>query len=293
MSAPRPSAVTVPDLIQMKARGEKIAMLTAYDYPTARRLDEAGADILLVGDSLGMVVLGYPSTLPVTMDEMIHHTKAVVRGASRSLVVADMPYLSYQVSVREAVRNAGRFVQEAGARAVKLEGGRKRVGVIRAIRNAEIPVMGHVGLTPQSVHDFGGFRIQGRSAAAARSILDDALAIEAAGAFAIALEGIPAELAALITERVEIPTIGIGAGPRCDGQVLVIHDLLGITEGALPSFVRKYADLGAAIRDASARFVGDVRAGRFPADTECHHLKPEVLAQVRRGLETARRRWRS
>ena len=294
MSGPRPCPVCVPDLLKMKQRGEKIAMLTAYDFPTARRLDEAGADILLVGDSLGMVVLGYESTLPVTMDEMIHHSKAVVRGTQRALVVADMPYLSYHHSLRDAVRHAGRFIQEAGAKGIKVEGGRKRVRAIRAIRDAEIPVMGHVGLTPQSVHEFGGFKVQGKSAEAARSILEDALALEEAGVFSIVLEGIPAELAGMITERLTVPTIGIGAGPACDGQVLVIHDLLGFTEGHVPSFARKYAEVGAVVREACRHFIEDVRGGKFPSEAESSHLKSDVLEEVREGLgPAARRQWRS
>ena len=294
MSGPRPCPVCVPDLLKMKQRGEKIAMLTAYDFPTARQLDAAGADILLVGDSLGMVVLGYESTLPVTMDEMIHHTKAVVRGTQRALVVADMPYLSYHLSLRDSVRHAGRFVQEAGAKAVKVEGGRKRVRAIRAIRHAEIPVMGHVGLTPQSVHEFGGFKVQGKSAAAARSILEDALALEDAGVFSVVVEGIPAELAGMITERLSVPTLGIGAGAACDGQVLVIHDLLGLTDGHVPSFVRKYAEVGATVREACRHFVEDVRGGKFPSEVESSHLKEEVLEEVRGGLgPAAKRQWRS
>jgi 3-methyl-2-oxobutanoate hydroxymethyltransferase len=294
MSGPRPGPVTVPDILRMKERGEKIVMLTAYDAPTARLLDSAGIDILLVGDSVGNVVLGYENTLPVTMDEMVHHTRAVARGASRALVVADMPYLSYHVSVRASVRNAGRLVQEAGARAVKIEGGRKRGRVIRAIRSAEIPVMGHVGLTPQSVHDFGGFKVQGRSAAAGRAVLEDALAVQDAGAFSVVLEGIPAELAALITEKLGIPSLGIGAGARCDGQVLVIHDLLGITPSPLPTFVRRYADLGDRIREAGVRFAADVREGSFPSEGESYHLSPEALDEIRTGWEgEARRRWRS
>jgi 3-methyl-2-oxobutanoate hydroxymethyltransferase len=238
--------------------------------------------------------LGYENTLPVTMEEMLHHTRAVVRGTSRALVVADMPYLSYHVSPRESVRNAGRLVQAAGARAVKIEGGRKRARVIRAIRDAEIPVMGHVGLTPQSVHDFGGFKVQGRSAAAARAVLEDALAVQEAGAFSVVLEGIPAELAALITEKLDLPTLGIGAGPACDGQVLVIHDLLGISPDPVPSFVRKYADLAGVIREAGTRFAADVRSGSFPAQSESYHWKPEAIEEIRAGFEAfARRRWRS
>jgi len=293
MSGPLPVPVTVPELLKMKQRGEKIAVLTAYDHPTARILDSAGADVLLVGDSLGMVVLGYDSTLPVTMEEMLHHTRAVARGATRSLVVGDMPYLSYQVSVREAVRNAGRFVQEAGARAVKVEGGRSRTRVIRAILDAEIPVMGHVGLTPQSVHRFGGYRVQGKDAAAGQAILDDALAVEEAGAFSVVLEGIPSELAGLITERLTIPTIGIGAGPACDGQVLVIHDILGLSPEPVPTFVRRYAEIGASIREACTRFIADVRGGTFPSEKESYHLKPEALTELESKLDPGRRSWKS
>jgi 3-methyl-2-oxobutanoate hydroxymethyltransferase len=278
----------------MKQRGERIAMLTAYDFPMARAVDAAGADILLVGDSLGMVVLGYDSTLPVTMEEMLHHTRAVARGAARGLVVADMPYLSYHISSEESVRNAGRFIQEAGAKAVKVEGGRKRAAVIRAIRDAEIPVMGHVGLTPQSIHDFGGFKLQGKSVEAARAILEDALAVEEAGAFAVVLEGIPAELGALITQRLGIPTLGIGAGAACDGQVLVLHDLIGWTEGHVPSFARRYADVGETIREASRRFIEDIRDGRFPAEAESVHLKQEVAEALRSAGDAAgKRQWKS
>jgi len=281
-------------LIKMKERGERIAMLTAYDFPSARQIDAAGADLLLVGDSLGMVVLGYDSTLPVTMNEMIHHTKAVVRGTERGLVVGDMPYLSYHLGLRDAVRNAGRFIQEAGAKAVKVEGGRKRARIVRAIREAEIPVMGHVGLTPQSVHDLGGFKIQGRDAASALAILEDALALEDAGVFSVVLEGIPAQLAAAITRRLSVPTLGIGAGAGCDGQVLVAHDLLGLTAGRVPSFVRRYAEVGDAVRDACRRFVEDVRSGAFPGESEATHLKPEVWEELRPHLQAdPKRLWRS
>lgn len=293
MSGPRSGPVRIPDLSIMKRRGEKIAMITAYDHPTARFLDEAGFDILLVGDSLGMVVLGYDSTLPVTMDEMLHHTRAVTRGTRHALVVGDMPFLSYQVSVEEAVRNAGRFVKEAGAQAVKVEGGGSRAAAIRAIREAEIPVMGHVGLTPQAVHRMGGFKVQGKDLSAAREVLEDALAVEEAGAFSIVLEGIPAELAARITERLRIPTLGIGAGANCDGQVLVVHDLLGLSGAEVPRFVRRYASLGPSIREACVRFIGDVRSGAFPAAEESYHLKPEILSELDAALEPVRRHWRS
>src|SRR5450631_457257 len=223
-----------------KLRGERITALTAYDYPTARLLDEAGIDIVLVGDSLGMVVLGYESTLPVTLDEMLHHTRAVRRGTRRALVVADMPYGTYHADTAEALRNAVRFVKEAGAEAVKIEGGERRLELIARLTEAEIPVMGHVGLTPQSVNALGGYRVQGKTPDAAEQLLRDARAVEAAGAFAIVLEGIPRELAAQITRELRIPTIGIGAGPECDGQILVLHDLIGLGSGHTPKFARRY-----------------------------------------------------
>ncbi|KAF0107737.1 MAG: 3-methyl-2-oxobutanoate hydroxymethyltransferase [Anaerolineaceae bacterium] len=250
---------------QKKARGEKIAVLTAYDYPSALTLDRAGMDCILVGDSLGMVVLGYENTLPVTMDEMIHHCRAVARGAKSALLIGDMPFLSYQVSVEEAVRNAGRFLQQGGMDAVKLEGGRERLDVVRAIVGAGIPVMGHLGLTPQSVHQLGGFRPQGRTAASAKRLLEDALLLEQAGCFSIVLESVPARLAELVSRRLSIPTIGIGAGAGCDGQVLVFHDLLGLFDRFTPKFVKQYAHLNAAMRSAFDEYIADVRAGRFPA----------------------------
>jgi 3-methyl-2-oxobutanoate hydroxymethyltransferase len=249
---------------QKKARRQPITMLTAYDYATALAVDRAGIDTILVGDSLGMVVLGYANTLPVTMEEMIHHAKAVARGAHAALLIGDMPFLSYQVSVSEAVRNAGRFLQEAGMDAVKLEGGRERTEAVEAITAAGIPVMGHLGLTPQSVHALGGFRTQGKTAAAAHRILDDALVLEKAGCFSLVLEKVPAQLARLISERLEIPTIGIGAGLSCDGQVLVTHDLLGLFDRFTPSFVRKYADLHGEMARAFAEYKADVEAGTFP-----------------------------
>jgi 3-methyl-2-oxobutanoate hydroxymethyltransferase len=266
---------TVPGIRAMKSKS-RIGMITAYDYPSARVADAAGADVLLVGDSLGMVVLGYPDTLSVTVDDMLHHTRAVVRGTKLSLIVADMPYLSYHVSVEEAVRNAGRFIQ-AGAHAVKVEGAKpSRIKTIEAILDAEIPVMGHIGLTPQSVNALGGFKLQGKNADDARRLIDEAVALEQAGCFAIVLEAVPSELAALITERITIPTIGIGAGPSCDGQVLVFHDLLGLYDGHTPKFVRKYAHLAQEMQTAIEAYLTDVREGTFPNDgSESFHMANE------------------
>lgn len=262
--------VTVPAIRAMKSR-QRIGMLTAYDYPSAKISDAAGADILLVGDSLGMVVLGYPDTLSVTVEDILHHTRAVVRGTQRALVVADMPYLSYHVSIEESVRNAGRFIQ-AGAHAVKVEGGKaSRIKTISAMLDAEIPVMGHIGLTPQSVNAFGGFKLQGKEADDARRLIDEALALEHAGCFSLVLECVPAELAAFITERLTIPTIGIGAGARCDGQVLVYHDVLGLYDGHTPKFVRKYAQAATDLQNALTHFLSDVREGSFPNDAESFH----------------------
>jgi len=262
--------VTAPQIRSMKGSA-RIGMLTAYDYPSAKIADAAGADIILVGDSLGMVVLGYPDTLSVTVDDMLHHTKAAARGAQRALVVGDMPYLSYHVSVEESVRNAGRFIH-AGAQAVKVEGGKpSRIKTIEAILDAEIPVMGHIGLTPQSVNALGGFKLQGKNADDARRLIDEALALEHAGCFSLVLECVPAELGAFITERLTIPTIGIGAGAQCDGQVLVYHDVLGLYDGHTPKFVRKYANLGADMQHALEHFLSDVRDGSFPAETESFH----------------------
>jgi 3-methyl-2-oxobutanoate hydroxymethyltransferase len=254
--------------------------LTAYDYPTARLLDEAGVEILLVGDSLGMVVLGYDSTLPVTLEEMLHHTRAVRRGTKRALLVADMPYGSFHVSIDESIRNAMRLVKEGGAEAVKIEGGERRIELIARLVEAEIPVMGHVGLTPQSVNALGGFRVQGKSADAARQLERDARAVESAGAFSVVLESVPRELAARITEKLRIPTIGIGAGPDCDGQVLVFHDLVGLTMGHKPKFARQYVDLGAEISRAAEAFCRDVRASSFPSDAESFHSPAELREQL-------------
>lgn len=260
--------ITVHDLRAWKAEGKRFAMLTAYDYPTARILDEAGIPVLLVGDSLAENVLGYETTLPVTMEEMLHHTRAVARGARAAMVVADMPFLSYQVSVEEGIRNAGRFVKEAGAHAVKLEG--PQLELTGRLVELGIPVMGHVGLTPQSVHGLGGYRVQGRGEEAARRLLDQALAIEKAGAFSIVLEAIPAELAREITARLQIPTIGIGAGPHCDAQVLVLTDLLGLSE-RVPKLAKAYADLRGAIATAARAFAKEVAAGAFPDEAHTYH----------------------
>lgn len=278
--------ITVPGLMQRKSsvagsnfHSQKISCLTAYDYPTARFLDEAGVDLLLVGDTLSMVVLGHETTLPVTLEEMLHHTRAVRRGVKRALVVGDMPYGSYHGDLADSVRNAVRFVKEAGAEAVKVEGGERRLELIARLTEAEIPVMGHVGLTPQSVNALGGFRVQGKTVDAAEHLLRDARAVEAAGAFAIVLEAVPRELAAQITLELRIPTVGIGAGPDCDGQILVIHDLLGLAFGQTPKFARKYANLGAIISKAVREYCEDVRGGTFPSDAESYHAVRDLREQ--------------
>jgi 3-methyl-2-oxobutanoate hydroxymethyltransferase len=263
--------VTVSSIRDREAPERPIAALTAYDYASARLADEAGMDIVLVGDSLAMVVLGYENTLPVTVDEMLHHMRAVARGAKRALLVADMPYMSYHAGVEEAVRNAGRFVKEGGAQAVKIEGGRKRLPAVRAILDAEVPVMGHIGLTPQSLHCMGGYKVQGRMLPEAQALLDDARALEEAGVFSLVLEGMPRELARDITRAVSVPTIGIGAGPDCDGQILVFHDVLGLSGKNSPKFARRYLEGFSAMKEALARYAGDVRAGKFPSDDESYH----------------------
>jgi len=276
--------VSVPDILSRKTVSSagssesqnKITCLTAYDYPTARLLDEAGVDVILVGDSLGMAVLGYDSTLPVTLDDMLHHLRAVRRGTQRALLVVDMPYGSFHVSIEDSVRNAMRLVKEGGAEAVKVEGGERRLELIHRLVEAEIPVMGHVGLTPQSVNAMGGFHVQGKSMDAARQVERDARAVQAAGGFAVVLESMPRELAAQITAQLRIPTIGIGAGPDCDGQVLVFHDLVGLTEGYTPKFVRRYANLSAEITRAVTEYCTDVRAGQFPSDAESYHSESEL-----------------
>jgi 3-methyl-2-oxobutanoate hydroxymethyltransferase len=257
--------ITPTALTHKKARGEPISMLTGYDYPTALALDQAGIDAILVGDSLGMVVLGYENTLPVNMEEMLHHCRAVARGAPSALLIGDMPFMSYQVSTEEAVRNAGRFLQEGGMHAVKLEGGRERLDAVRCIVAAGIPVMGHIGLTPQSINLLGGFRAQGKTADSARCLFEDALMLEEAGCFSLVLESIPSRLAELISKRLTIPTIGIGAGVGCDGQVLVSHDILGLFDRFTPKFVRKYADLHAEMERAFTAYITDVQIHSFPA----------------------------
>jgi len=269
--------MTAPKVQARKVRdgGEPLVMVTAYDAPGARQADAAGVDLLLVGDSVAMVVLGYDDTLQVTVDDLAHHVGAVARAKPGALIVGDLPWMSYHVSTEETVRNAATLIR-AGAQAVKLEGGRKRVPMVEAIVDAEIPVMGHIGLTPQSVHAFGGFKVQGREHAAALALVDDAKALVAAGCFAIVLEGIPDQVAHMITDRIDVPTIGIGAGPHCDGQVLVYHDVLGIEDRMAPKFVRRYADLGNDAVGALSRFADDVRSGAFPSDAESYHLSAEM-----------------
>ena len=257
---------TINQIKEMKARAEKIVMLTAYDYSTARLVDEAGIPLILVGDSLGMVVLGYESTIPVTMDEMLHHTKAVVRGTKQAMVIGDMPFMTYHVSVEDALRNAARFIQEAGAQAVKLEGGVTVAEKVKRIVECGIPVMGHIGLTPQSIHQFGGFKMQGKTPEAAANLLEDAKALEQAGAFAIVLETIPAHLGQMITDKVAIPTIGIGAGPECDGQVQVINDILGSFADFVPKHAKQYVKLTDIISKAVTRYRDEVKDGSFPAE---------------------------
>ena len=270
---------------QKKERGEPIAVLTGYDYPTALALDQAGIDAILVGDSLGMVVLGYENTLPVTMEEMLHHCRAVARGARTALLIGDMPFMSYQVSKEEAVQNAGRFLQQGGMEAVKLEGGRERLDAIRAILGAGIPVMGHLGLTPQSVNLLGGFRPQGRTAIAAGRLLEDALLLEEAGCFSLVLESVPARLAEMISKRLAIPTIGIGAGAGCDGQVLVSHDILGLFDRFTPKFVRQYADLHTAMQTAFTSYIADVQSRNFPAQEHTVEMPDEEWEELTDKLE--------
>jgi 3-methyl-2-oxobutanoate hydroxymethyltransferase len=279
----------LPELAELKRRGQKLAMVTAYDFPSARIADEAGVELVLVGDSAGMVVLGNESTVPITMEELLMLTRAVTRGAKRPVVIADMPFGSFQVSDHAAVENAVRFVKEAGADAVKLEGGGPTLSRVQAIVGAGVPVMGHVGLTPQSATMLGGFKAQGRTAEKAEQLYEDALALEAAGCFAIVLEAVPAPVAAVVTEALQVPTIGIGAGAACDGQVLVWHDLLGLYEGKAPRFVKRYADLAGEARRAVEAYVDDVREGRFPEEQHTYTIPDEELgafdAWVKEGAE--------
>jgi 3-methyl-2-oxobutanoate hydroxymethyltransferase len=272
------SRVTIHTLREMKRRGEKIAMLTCYDATFARLLDESRVDILLVGDSLGMVIQGHETTLPVTIDEMIYHTRAVARGATHAHVVGDMPFMSYQTSVETAMTNAGRLIKEGGAHSVKLEGGAQHADLVARLVAVGIPVMGHIGLTPQSFHQLGGFKVQGRDPGAAERLIEDARSLERAGAYAIVLEGIPTEVAAQITAAIDIPTIGIGAGPECDGQVLVVYDLLGMNDSFKPRFVRTYEKLATRIRTAVDAYVGDVRGSSFPGEQESFSLSASKRA---------------
>jgi 3-methyl-2-oxobutanoate hydroxymethyltransferase len=276
----RPEKVTIPSLLASKARGERLVCLTAYDYPTARVVDEAGIDLILVGDSLGNVVLGYRNTIPVTMDEMVSHTAAVRRAVQRALLVADMPYGAYHTGKDDAVRAGLRLIKEAGAEAVKLEGGRIRAKTIKRLVREEIPVMAHIGLTPQSVNRLGGYKVQGKTADAARRLVDDALTLQDAGAFAIVLELVPKEIAALISSKLTIPTVGIGAGVDCDIQVLVLHDLLGLTFNSNPRFVRQYASLRQVMTEAISNFAHDVRSGAYPSDEESFSLPKEAAIEL-------------
>lgn len=272
--------VTIRDLSKMKARGEKIAMITAYDYTSAIIVERAGIPIILVGDSLGHVVMGYDSTVPVTMEDMIHHIKAVMRGSEKAHVVGDLPFMSYQADTAEAIRNAGRLLKEGGCQSVKLEGGRAVADTVNGITKVGIPVMGHLGLTPQAVNQLGGYRVQGRTTKAAVELIDDAKALEEAGAYAVVLEGVPKQLAQMITERLAIPTIGIGAGVNCDGQVQVFHDLLGLFDDFSPKHARKYANLSEIIQRAVSHYVSDVQEQTFPTDKESFSMKPEVVQEL-------------
>lgn len=278
-SAARPKITTLT-IQEKKQRQAPITCLTAYDYATARLVDEAGIDMILVGDSLAQVVLGYDSTLPVTMEEMLHHTRAVRRAVKTAMVIADMPYGSYQGEVKEGVANAVRFIKDAGAEAVKVEGGDKRVELVRRILDAEVPVMGHIGLTPQSLHKMGGYKVQGKDLSGIERLVKDAVALDRAGAFSIVLEGVPREVAAMITREIAAPTIGIGAGPECDGQVLVFHDIVNLTFAPPAKFVRTYGDAATLIRNAVGHFKADVESGGYPSDAESYHLPKETRADL-------------
>jgi 3-methyl-2-oxobutanoate hydroxymethyltransferase len=287
-----PAKVTLQTLQEKKRQGKSVSCLTAYDYSTARLVDEAGIDIILVGDSLAMVVMGYESTLPVTMDEMLHHTRAARRAVRRAMLIADMPFGSYHSSLQEGIANATRFLKEAGAEAVKIEGGANRIELVEALTNAEIPVMAHLGLTPQSVHRMGGYKVQGKSLAAIHRLLKDAISLEAAGAFALVLEGVPREVARRVTSALKIPVIGIGAGPDCDGQILVLHDLVNLTFSAPAKFVRRYGDAAGLIAGAVESYRKDVDERRFPAEEESYHLPKDVLAALEaEELRVTRKAW--
>jgi 3-methyl-2-oxobutanoate hydroxymethyltransferase len=272
--------VKKPTVLELRRRkGERMAMLTAYDYPSARLVAEAGIDLILVGDSLGMVVLGYDSTTPVTMDDMVHHTRAARRGAPEAFLIADLPFLSYG-TFEQALENSARLMKDAGADSVKLEGGVEVAPIVQALVRAGVPVLGHVGLTPQTASSLGGYKLQGKDEVNARRILEGALALDAAGCWGVVLELVPAQLARLVTERIAIPTIGIGAGPNCDGQVLVFHDLVGLFSGFTPTFVKRYAEAGSAIREAVARYAEEVRGGAFPAEKQSFGIDEEVLKRL-------------
>jgi 3-methyl-2-oxobutanoate hydroxymethyltransferase len=273
--------ITIDQIKSMKQKGERIAMLTAYDYSTAKIVDETGIPLILVGDSLGMVVLGYESTIPVTMDEMIHHTKAVVRGVKRALVIGDMPFMSYHTSIADAQHNAARFIQEGGAQAIKLEGGVTVAEKVRAIVNCGIPVMGHIGLTPQSIHQMGGYKIQGKTPEAARRILEDARALEEAGAFAVLMETVPAPLATLITQKLGVPTIGIGAGPGCDGEVQIVNDILGWYTDFVPKHTKQYIKLADVMSSALNQYYNEVKDGKFPTEAQSFSMDESVLAELK------------
>ncbi len=275
--------VTIDQIKEMKLKGDKIAMLTAYDYTTAKIIDEVGIPLILVGDSLGMVVLGYDSTIPVTMAEMLHHTKAVLRGSKRAMVIGDMPFMTYHISTEDALKNAARFIQEGGAQAIKLEGGLSVAEKVRSIVNCGIPVMGHIGLTPQSIHQLGGFKVQGKTLDAARRLIKDAQALEEAGAFAIVLEAIPAQLAKVISQKVGIPTIGIGSGAGCDGQVQIINDILGSFTDFVPKHAKQYAKLADNMSNAITEYYNEVKGGSFPTEKQSFSMDERILEELTKG----------
>lgn len=287
METPVKKKATIPDFLERKRSGPKITMMTAYDCAFASLVDSVDIDMILVGDSGAMTTLGYETTIPVTIEEMLFMARAVSKGARNTFLIGDMPFLSYEVSVERAVENAGRFIKEAGMDAVKLEGGRRTAPVVQAIVRAGIPVMGHIGLTPQSLSQLGGFRVQGKDVDSARAVVEDALALQDAGAFAIVVEAVPAPVGRMITEAIKVPTIGIGAGPDCDGQVLVLHDMLGLFERFTPKFVKRYVSLGAAAREALAQFAAEVRGGSFPAPEHCYTMKAEQAEELRETLVQA------